>query len=536
MSQENYYKRNGNDLGLLLVLVFALLYLFVLIGHYYLSPEALHGWFRNDDFPFLIRYRKFIFPELLTGKGVVWLLSDDFFRPVTRNFFWWSSNYMCDFRFSCYYTIHTGFILIGTFFSVLAIVLATVGVLFKKASVNKRVGLYLTVAITVVCFASILLLSPVALDLLSWVSNTQSSIPFFIFSVYLFLLSLLINNDSLRSSDLWFPALVVGLLLVFSNVGYFLVAVFGCLIWVGFENESVNKRFFGFCALIGFALIMFLIYRHAVPVYATKGSPYYTSFSWGVVRKNFDYYYSIDSVVFDIFGMELVFLFAALLVRFKGKRALGVSGFVDFSDVSSLQKLIFSLVGMAGVSLVPYLIQTLQRYPYYIFLFRNLVFLAGIPIIYFVVNCIRLYFFKASVEGQERCSVALAMVCVVLTVFASLSMESSVDFVNRVNLQGESPSRDFIGKVYAIPSLPSDLCLVPDDLIRRDKSDPYYPDDFWWTAGFGLASNVYAQEHQTKAVNLSHASYAEECKTNAIGVVHKSEGDYFIVMRNSRAP
>lgn len=483
--------------------------LFSLAVALYAAIPSLGGWFSNDDFPQWSRFHDS--PRLLDPD----LLRHSFFRPMTRNLFWWVGGRVCDASYGCFFAINLSFLIAG--------LLTVSGTLWAFLLRPKRVAQWLTWCAATLAWAAFLLAMPSTIALASWVSTATATFPLLLFG--------LLMPCCLLGRRGWHFAAVVPLLilLAFSNIGYFLPASVFAGLSVLLSRRKSSWRTLLLLSIPLLAVAIVAAYKVSIIANTKPDSPYVISWDVRTLAVNLKYYLHIDpwSILSFLFaGCVLVGL---MILRARESRSTNAIWRLNALSIHESSRsgrdfgLLLVLWLTALVSMLPYLPQTLQRYDYYIHLFAVLSQAAALVAVWML--------FSTVVSSAS----VLAGLCVLLA-FKWMICAFDVRFNNYLYRPRGSESLQMMRHIYAVgraPARPARVCLVPQAAIRRDRSHPYYPDAFWWTVGFGQASIVYATAFGETPMTLSHASFAEDCRVPDVYEVDASNN---LVKVRSAAP
>ncbi len=288
-----------------------LLLLIILIG-YYLRIPRLGGWFSNDDFLFLSNYRR----TLSFGAHP---LADSFFRPISRNFFWWLFGGVCATSYKCY------------FFTNLIILASGIAVFFAALfraflpEVNSRASL---VALTA-CALTFALLMPSSISLASWISNTQATIALLLFSIIFY-----VDNRAPDGAH-WYSqsrvlVWVVFLALAFSNIGYFVAAAAYLILSriSSFARHRSRSSFIDLAMALGTAIAVLYVYKKIILRSLLPNTPYCTQWTLDTIKSNIQFYLSVDRVAMLLIGVVSALTAVVWLINASRSR----SGKAPFGD------------------------------------------------------------------------------------------------------------------------------------------------------------------------------------------------------------
>ena len=503
------------------MIVAFLILLFGIVSNYYLTGAAYLDWFKNDDFYFLVRYSVNLLPELQPqNSGLLSLLGDTFFRPVTRNLFWWLADEVCQMDYPCYLRIHVGLIILGSLMlpGSIAIALRITPRQTKKKYALTPDGALDALAITLP-LSTALLMSDITMDLASWVSNTQASFTFLAFSTYLFIVLMAAGSGILASRTFLMPSLVVEGMIALSNMGYYLATSWSSISAMIMWGHSRRGMVGMLIKRIAFFTCLLLLYKHTVVSKIQPGMPYSTSIDIDTFLINLSFYYKTDGLSFFLYGTEVLSSFVLAILSRSAIKTEPHDAY-ERKIVTDRVKIQMLLNVLSAISLTPFLFQTIQRYPYYLFLFRSVVWVNLLPTCLILGRCLVGTGNSTPKARDER--MRLYLVSIMISVLGMVSAERNPEFVRMSRERGEGASLQFMKALYRLDPRPKDLCLVPSDDQRRPKDDPFYPDEFWWLAGHGNASSVYARQHNLSEISLSYASFSSDCQADVIGTVKKT--------------
>lgn len=471
------------------------LLLTVLIGYYFRIPR-LGGWFSNDDFVLLSNYQR----TLSFGDSP---LADSFFRPITRNFFWWLAGGACSTNYNCFFFINLSILISG-----IAIFFTAIFKIFLP-SVNNKIAL---IALTT-CATAYMMLLPSSISLASWISNTQATISLLLFSIIFYIGTRARDQtDRYPYEDLSLWAILIAL--AFSNIGYFLTAAAfitlkSILILIRYKTRYSFMRL---ALILATAFATSFSYKSIILSNVLPNTPYHTQWTLETFEKNISFYLGVDRLSLVLLGVAIsLTLLTCLIVYFRRKS--GDSCFAN--EFSSDASMLFTLYFTCITALIPYLSQTMQRNDYYMMLFALLSYGSTLSLaLVLAKNLIG----NGTLATTPRVQSKTFRVIVSFLLFATVIKFCLSDYDNRfTNYMREpvgSKSLLLMKNIYMGTSSKS-ICLVPELKIRRDKSHPYYPDDFWWKAGFGKASEIYAGSSD-KSILLEYQSYPKDCDAEEI--------------------
>ena len=278
--------------------IFTLAILFFILINYYLIFKNNGAWFFQDDFFFLLKHQE----TLAFGPN---FLEESFFRPISRNLFWWGGGKVCGLGYSCFFNINLFFLLSGLFLFVTQF--------WRVLKINTSKLIFWTL---IICSVGIFLLKPSTLYLASWISNSQANIAFFLFAILSFYIQnkIFLNVKDFSLKNLNFIAIIL-ILIGFSNIGYFLTAFTFTFFYILLFFGSKNFKFTSLGILSLLFVVFMALYYSTVVSNAPANSPYKTSFTMEVLRENLNFYNNVDKNSILAFIFSIIFLGISLFCQ-----------------------------------------------------------------------------------------------------------------------------------------------------------------------------------------------------------------------------